>query len=220
MTNLADLRILIADDHEVFRRGVRDIIEEQPGWQVVAEAGNGRQAVEMARELQPDIVVLDISMPELNGLDAARQILQASPGCEILILTLHDSEQLAEEVLKAGVRAYILKSDAAHDLVAALSALQRHQPMFTSKIAGMVLDGFLHSTRSAKVSQVAVELTAREREIVQLLAEGKSNKEVARALGISVKTAETHRANVMHKLGLHSTAELVRYALRNRIATE
>jgi len=217
---MADLRILIADDHEVFRRGVRGVLEEQPGWQVVGEAGNGRQAVEMARELQPDVVVLDISMPELNGLDATRQILQVSPGSEILILTLHDSEQLAEEVLKAGVRAYILKSDAAQDLVAAVSALQRHTPLFTSKIAGMVLEGFLHSTKASKGAQMAVELTAREREIVQLLAEGKSNKEVATILGISVKTAETHRANVMHKLGLHSTAELVRYALRNRIATE
>jgi DNA-binding NarL/FixJ family response regulator len=216
---MADLRILIADDHEVFRRGVRDVLEDQPGWRVIGEAGNGRQAVEMARELQPDIVVLDISMPELNSLDATRQILQVSPGSEILILTLHDSEQLAEEVLKAGVRAYILKSDAAQDLVAAVSALRRHTPLFTSKIAGMVLEGFLHSTKS-KGAPTAVELTGREREIVQLLAEGKSNKEVATILGISVKTAETHRANIMHKLGLHSTAELVRYALRNRIATE
>jgi DNA-binding NarL/FixJ family response regulator len=217
---MADLRILIADDHEVFRRGVRDVLEDQTGWHVVGEAANGRQAVDMARELQPDIVVLDISMPELNGLDATRQILQVSPGSEILILTLHDSEQLAEEVLRAGVRAYILKSDAAQDLVAAVSALQRHMPLFTSKVAGMVLEGFLHSTKSSKGAQTAVELTGREREIVQLLAEGKSNKEVASTLGISVKTAETHRSNVMHKLGLHSTAELVRYALRNRIATE
>jgi len=217
---MADLRILIADDHEVFRRGVRGVLEEQPGWQVVGEASNGRLAVEMARELQPDIVVLDISMPELNGLDAIRQILQVSPASEILILTLHDSEQLAEEVLKAGVRAYILKSDAVQDLVAAVSALQRHAPLFTSKIAGMVLEGFLQSAKAPKGTQMATELTSREREIVQLLAEGKSNKEVAATLGISVKTAETHRANVMHKLGLHSTAELVRYALRNRIATE
>jgi DNA-binding NarL/FixJ family response regulator len=212
------LRILIADDHEVFRRGVRSVLEEQPGWHVVGEVANGRLAVEMSRQLQPDVVVLDISMPELNGLEATRQILQVSPGSEILILTLHDSEQLAEEVLKAGVRAYILKSDAAQDLVAALGALERHTPLFTSKIAGMVLEGFLHSTKSSKGTQVAVELTAREREIVQLLGEGKSNKEVAVTLGISVKTAETHRANVMHKLVLHSTADLVRYALRNRIA--
>jgi DNA-binding NarL/FixJ family response regulator len=214
------LRILIVDDHEVFRRGVRGVLEEQPGWQVVGEAANGRQAAEMARELQPDVVVLDISMPELNGLDAIRTILSASPRSEILILTLHDSEQLAEEVLKAGARAYILKSDAAQDLVAAVSALERHTPLFTSKVAGMVLEGFLHSTKTSKGTHTAVELTAREREIVQLLAEGRSNKEVATRLGISVKTAETHRANVMHKLGLHSTAELVRYALRNRITSD
>lgn len=214
------LSILIADDHEVFRRGVHGVLEEQPGWQVVGEASNGRQALEMARALQPDIVVLDISMPELNGLEATRQILQVSPGSEILILTLHESEQLAEQLLKAGARAYILKSDAAQDLVAAVRALQGHTPMLTSKIAGMVLEGFLHSTKSGKGHPVVVELTAREREIVQLLAEGKSNKEVAAALCISVKTAETHRANVMHKLGLHSTAELVRYAIRNGIATE
>ncbi len=195
-------------------------MEEQAGWEVVGEAPNGRRAAEMAGELQPDVVVLDISMPELNGLDATRQILQASPRSEILILTLHDSEQLAEEVLKSGARAYILKSDAAQDLVAAVSALQCHTPRFTSKIAGMVLEGFLHSAKTSKGTLAAVELTAREREIVQLLAEGKSNKEVATILRISVKTAETHRANVMHKLGLRSTADLVRYALRHKIANE
>jgi len=156
-------------------------------------------------------------MPELNGLEATRQILKVSPGSEILILTLHDAEQVAEEVLKAGVRAYILKSDAARELVTAVRSLERHTPVFTPKVASMVLAGFLQSAKASKVSQ-ASELTPREREIVQLLAEGSSNKEVAIRLGISVKTAETHRANIMHKLDLHSTAELVRYALRNRIA--
>jgi DNA-binding NarL/FixJ family response regulator len=211
------VRIVIADDHEVFRHGLRAILESQPGWQVVGEAGDGRKAVELAREGKPDIVVLDISMPELNGLDATREILREAPGCEVLILTLHDSEQLAKEVLAAGARGYVLKSDAATDLVAAVNALGRHVPFFTSKVASMVLAGFLNSASGENRARSPGELTARERQVLQLLAEGKSNKEVANALGISVKTVETHRANIMHKLGLHSMTELVRYAMRNKI---
>jgi DNA-binding NarL/FixJ family response regulator len=211
------VRIVIADDHEVFRHGLRAILESQPGWQVVGEAGDGRKAVEIAREGKPDVVVLDISMPELNGLDATREILREAPGCEVLILTLHDSEQLAKEVLAAGARGYVLKSDAATDLVAAVNALRRHVPFFTSKVASMVLAGFLNSASGESRARSTGELTARERQVLQLLAEGKSNKEVANALSISVKTVETHRANIMHKLGLHSMTELVRYAMRNKI---
>ena len=213
---MARCRILIADDHEVLRRGLRQILHEQPTWEVAGEAVNGREAVLLAQQLQPDVVVMDISMPVLNGLEATRQIVRDLPGCEVLILTLHDSEELAEEVLKAGARGYVLKSDAAKDLVTAVEALRRHSPFFTPKIAGMVLQRFLSPPDPSKTMSSGT-LTPREREVVQLLAEGRTNKEVAGSLRISVKTAETHRANAMHKLGLHSTTELVRYALRNHI---
>jgi len=215
---MAELHILIADDHEVFRHGLRGILQAQPGWKVVAEASNGRQAVQMTREYNPQVVVLDISMPELNGLEATREILKEMPGCEILIMTLHDSEEVVREVLKAGARGYVLKSDAAKDVVAAVDALRRHTTFFTSKVSAMILDGYLSATpESPKRTEPLMSLTARERQVVQLLAEGKSNKEVAVALGISVKTAETHRANVMNKLSMHSLSELVRYAIRNHI---
>lgn len=216
---MSPLQILIADGHEVFRRGVRAVLEEQREWQVVGEAENGQRAVELARQYQPQIVVLDIGMPEPNGIDAIRQILKACPACEILVLTLHESEQLAQEVLKAGARGYILKSDASRDLVTAVDALHRHMPFFTPKIAGMVLNGFLQAAIPGSGRRAMAKLTPREREIVQLLGEGKSNKGIASTLGISIKTAETHRANVMHKLGIRSRAELVQYALQNRFTT-
>ena len=209
-------RILVADDHEVVRRGVRALLEAEPGWEVCGEAITGREAVEKAERLTPDIVILDIGMPELNGLDAARQIRKLCPNSEILILTMHESEQIVREVLAAGARGYILKSDAGRDLVVAVNALRQHKPFFASSIAGVLLDNYLKSTEGHK-AEVSGTLTSREREIVQLLAEGKSNKEVAVALGISVKTAETHRTNVMRKLDLHSLSELVRYAIRNKI---
>jgi DNA-binding NarL/FixJ family response regulator len=208
------LRILLADDHEIVRRGLKDLLQAQPGWDVVGEALTGREAVEKAERLKPDVVILDISMPVLNGLEATRQIRQSLPRTEILILTVNDSEQLVRSVLEAGAQGYLLKSDAGRDLVAAVDSLRQHRPHFTSKVARMVLQGFL---RASKEGGTAEPLTARERTIIQLLAEGKSNKEVAAELGISVKTAETHRANIMRKLDLHSTSDLVRYAVRNRI---
>jgi DNA-binding NarL/FixJ family response regulator len=217
---MAELRIVIADDHEVMRHGLRSVLEAHAGWKIVGEAANGRQAVEMARALKPDIIVMDISMPEMNGLDATREILTDAPASEILILTLHDSEQLAEDVLKAGARGYVLKSDAATDLVRAVDCLRVHAPFFTSRVASLVLERFRGSgPGETSAPDALLKLTARERQVVQLLAEGKSNKEVGGALGISVKTAETHRANVMHKLGLRSVPDLVRYALRNGIAS-
>ena len=213
------LRILIADDHEVMRHGLRTVLEAHPGWTIAGEAANGRQAVEMARALKPDVIIMDISMPEMNGLDATREILRDAPASEILILTLHDSEHLAENVLKVGARGYVLKSDAATDLVRAVDRLRQHAPYFTSRVASLVLERFRNSAPSVtRPEDVIVKLTARERQVVQLLAEGKSNKEVAVALGISVKTAETHRANVMHKLGLASLPDLVRYAIRTGVA--
>ena len=210
---MSSVSILIADDHELFRRGVAAELSQVPGWIIAAEATNGRDAVALASELKPDIVVLDLTMPELNGLEAARQITAADPSARILILTAHESEQLVREVLNAGARGYVLKSDAGRTLVTALQTLLGGGSFFTSNVARMVLDGYLRS-ESMDVSQT---LSAREREIVQLLAEGNSNKDIARALNISVKTAETHRSNVMRKMGFASLAELVRYAIRNKI---
>jgi len=212
------LRIVVADDHEVVRRGMRALLESQPGWEVVGEEGNGRDAVRIVTELQPDVVVLDITMPELNGLEATRRIRAAVPGAEVLVLTVHESEQVIREVLDAGARGYVLKSDAGRDLIAAVEALSRHRPFFTSTVATLVLEGYLSGApRPGDGRHPPRSLTSREGEVVQLLAEGRSNKEVAETLGISVKTAEAHRSNVMRKLGLHSISELVRYAVRNRI---
>ena len=208
-------RILIADDHELFRRGVAAELAQVQGWVVAAEATNGRDAVALAASLKPDVVVLDLTMPELNGLEAARQIVSADPAARILILTAHESEQLVREVLSAGAKGYVLKSDAGRTLITALQALLEGGSFFTSNVARMVLDGYLRSeSREAVPAQT---LSAREREIVQLLAEGNSNKDIARALSISVKTAETHRSNIMRKMGFASLAELVRYAIRNNI---
>jgi DNA-binding NarL/FixJ family response regulator len=211
------LRILLADDHEIVRRGLKDLLEAEAGWQIVGEATSGREAVAKAKLLKPDVVILDLRMPELNGLEATRQILRSLPGSEILILTMSDSEGLARTVLEAGAHGYLLKSDAVRDLVAAVDSLRQHRPFFTSVIARMVLQGFLKRGSTEPAGASFDPLSAREREIVQLLAEGKSNKEVAAVLGISVKTAETHRANIMRKLDLHSTTDLVHYAVRNRI---
>ncbi len=214
------MRILVADDHEVVRHGVRALLEARPGWQVVAEAVDGREAVEKAKRLQPDVIILDIGMPGLNGLDAARQILKAAPKSGILILTMHESEQVVREVLAAGARGYVLKSDAGRDLVNAVEAVGRQRIFFTSSVAQVVLKRSLGRTDGQQPPAAEpVSLTHREREVVQLLGEGKSNKEVADILGISVRTAETHRSNIMHKLECGSLSDLVRYAIRNHIIT-
>jgi len=216
------LRILIADDHEVARRGIRSLLESHPGWEVCAEAKDGRDAVELATSTKPDLVLLDIGMPNLNGLEAARQILATSPNAAILILTMHDSDNVIREVLRAGARGFLLKSDAGRDLVAAVEALESQKTFFTPRVSQMVLDGFLNREKKrSEIEDVANSsgdlLTAREREVIQLLAEGRTSKEVAVTLNLSVKTAETHRTNLMRKLGLHSVADLTRYAVRNGI---
>ena len=213
---MTSVRILIADDHEVVRRGVRALLEVHPGWQICAETVDGREAVEKAARLRPDVVILDIGMPGLNGLEAARQIREASPLSEVLILTMHESEQVIREVLAAGARGYVLKSDAGRDLVNAVEALSRHKTFFTSSVAEMVVQGYLSGGQLGEQRGHSV-LTQREREVIQLLAEGKGNKEVAELLGISVRTAETHRTNIMRKLDCHSISDLVRYAIRNSL---
>ena len=210
------LRILIADDHEVARRGVRALLESHPGWEVCGEAADGREAVNSARRLRPDLVLLDIGMPSLNGLDAARQILAEDPETRVLILTMHDSEQVVREVLAAGALGFLLKSDAGRDLIAAVEALQHRRTFFTTRVAQLVLDGYLHPGLEADHSFRGI-LTPREREVIQLLAEGKTTKEVATTLNLSVKTAETHRTNLMRKLDLHSVVDLTLYAVRNGI---
>ncbi len=212
------VRILVADDHEVVRRGVRGLVESRPDWIVCGEATNGREAVEQAGRLAPDVVILDIAMPELNGLEAARRIHKAAPRTEVLILTMHRSEELVRQVLAAGARGYLLKSDAGRDLLAAVDAVAGHRPFFTPRVGEQVVRGYLAGDAAAPVrGHSDRELTGREREIVQLLAEGKSNKEIATRLGIQTKTVETHRANIMRKLGHHGLSDLVRYAIRNRL---
>lgn len=209
------LRILVADDHQVVRTGLRALLESKTGWQVCAEAANGREAVEKANECQPDVAVLDIGMPLLNGVEATRQIRKVSPNTEILILTMHDSEHMVQGVLEAGAHGYILKDDADRNLLAAVEALRRHKPYLSSRVSQAVSK--VAPSHGGGIERPARRLTPREREIVQLLAEGKSNKEIATYLNISVKTAETHRANIMLKLNFHSVTELVRYAVKNKI---
>jgi len=211
------VRILIADDHDVVRAGLRQLLLERKGWEVCGEATTGRQAVATALETKPDVVVMDIAMPDLNGLEAARQIRKSLPGTEIVMLTLHLSDQLAYEIIQAGVRGYVLKSDANRDLVSAVESLGMHRPFFTAKVSEMMMDGLRGDKPREVRSDARGRLTGRQREIVQLLAEGKTSKEVAVALNISVKTAETHRANIMRRLELHSVSELVRYAVKNQI---
>lgn len=212
------MRVLLVDDHEVVRKGLRVILEERSGWQVCGEARTGREAVEKARALKPHVVIMDFAMPELNGLEATRQIRRELPATEVLLLTMYDSEQLVRDVLAAGARGYMLKNDAGSALVSAVEHLVQHKPFFTSKVAEMILQGYLESADPGAPGETPGEvLTTREREIVQQVAEGKSSKEIAQALGISVHTAETHRTNLMRKLQMRSVSELVRYAIREHI---
>ncbi len=213
------LRILLADDHEIVRRGVCALLQKHEGWEVCGEASDGRQALEMAKQLKPDVVILDIGMPHLNGLDITRQLLQYDPQFKIIVLTITDADQVIREALDAGARGFVLKSDAARDLVSAVEALQSKRMFFTPRVNDLVLQGFLdkgHAVSRNEPPNLPI-LTAREREVTQLLAEGKSSKEVASFLNLSTKTVETHRSNIMRKLGLHSIRDLVVYAIKNNI---
>jgi DNA-binding NarL/FixJ family response regulator len=213
------LRILLADDHEIVRRGLCALLQNHEGWEVCGEATDGREAVEKAKQLRPDVVILDVGMPNLNGLDATRQLMQYDPNFKVIVLTITDSDQVIREALDAGARGFVLKSDAARDLVSAVEALQRKRMFFTPRVNDLVLAGFLDKGHAISRSEPPSlpTLTAREREITQLLAEGKSSKEVASLLNLSTKTVETHRSNIMRKLSFHSIRDLVVYAIKNNI---
>ena len=212
------VRILLADDHDVVRRGLRALLQEHSDWEVCGEAPSGREAVDLARELQPDIAIVDLMMPDLNGLETTRQIRKASGRTQVLIFTMHQNETLVHDVLDVGARGYLLKTDAEENVVTAVEALLRHQPYFSAQISETVLEGFLRSGRQGVgVDPAMPRLTPREREIIQLLAEGHRNKKIALTLGISVKTVETHRTTLMRKIGVKSIVELVRYAVRNHL---
>lgn len=211
---MSNFRILIADDHAIVRQGLRSLLESHSGWEVCAEATDGLEAVKKVAQFNPDLVALDIGMPQLNGLDAARQILRDHPKMKVLFLTVYDTDHSAKTAIQLGAKGLILKSDAARDLLVAVEAIQRNSTYFTPRIQQTVLESNLRGSRRPIEKDT---LTPRERQVTQLLAEGKSTKDVAAILNLSVKTAETHRSNVMNKLGLHSVTELVLYAVRNNI---
>jgi len=214
------LRILIADDHGLVRRGVRGVLHSRRGWRVVGEAANGREAVEKAIKLKPDVAIMDISMPELDGVEVVRQTREAVPDTKILVLTMHESDQMVQRALDAGAHGYILKSDLTECLAKAVEAVSEGKRFLTPKVSEIVLEGFLKPRSQHRQGERAgARTTPREIEIIRLLAQGKSNKEIAAELGIAVRTVETHRAKIMLKLSLHSLVELIHYAMRHGIAT-
>jgi len=214
-------RVLIVDDHDVVRRGIRTLLESQPGVEVCCEATNGVEAVEYVKKAKPDLVVLDLSMPDMNGLDAARTIRQVAPETEILIFSMHFSEEIAREVLRLGARGYVLKSDANTELVAAVQRLRQGKPFFTSRLAASMADMYVNGPGDPDPESPlpGSPLTSREIEIVQLLAEGKSNKEAAAVLGVSTRTVESHRNHIMRKMNFASFSELIRFAVRNNLVS-
>lgn len=211
--NRAVTRILIADDHDVVRAGLRSVLEQRAGWQIVAEAADGREAVDKAVATKPDVAVVDYSLPLMNGVDVTRQIRMRVPRLEVLMFTVHDSEALIAEALQAGARAFLLKSEAQNHLISAVQALAGHKPFFTGAFSERLLETFL----AAQTNASGPMLSARERMVVKLIAEGHSNKAMSSILSLSVKTIESHRAAAMRKLNLTSTAALVRYAIRNNL---
>jgi DNA-binding NarL/FixJ family response regulator len=217
---MKELRILVADDHELIRHGIRGILRARRGWKVIGEAANGQQAVEKTNKLKPDVAILDVSMPDLDGLQAARQIRDASPNTKVVILTMHESDQMVHQVLDAGALAYVLKSDLAANLVKAVKDVSAGRLFLTPRVSDIVLKGFLkNANQSGSAEQTRAKPTPREVQIIRLLAEGKANKVIAANLGITIRTVETHRARIMVKLGLHSLAGLLHYAIRQNIVT-
>jgi DNA-binding NarL/FixJ family response regulator len=211
---MKNLRILIADDHALVRRGLRSVLEAQTGWTVCGEAKDGREAVKLALKLRPDIVLLDVTMPDLNGLDATRQICRQLPGTPILILTMHESDELCGEAMLAGAQGCVLKSDSPRQLLAAVETVAGGGKHFMRPVGTAPKSG---APRPGDGGPAAPRLSAREREIVQLLAEGHTSKEIASRLGIAFKTVDAHRTNIMRRLNIHAVADLVRYAVREHI---
>ena len=214
---MATLRIMLADDHTVVRQGLRKVLEEREDWDVIAEAGDGREAVRLAEELNPDVAIIDIAMPLLNGIEATRQIVKRCPLTRVLVLTMHSDEAYVHQILQAGATGYLLKDSADVDLVEAVSQVSKGQSFFSPAVARLMLDDYVRTLAEKGASDRYETLSAREREIFQLIAEGKANKEMAALLSISPSTVETHRARIMEKLDLHSAAEIVLYAVRRGV---
>jgi DNA-binding NarL/FixJ family response regulator len=211
------MRILLADDHTLMRHGLRKIIEEQPEWEVVAETGDGREAVRLAVELKPDVAVLDVAMPLLNGIEATRQIARRAPPVRILILSMYSDESYIVQALRAGAHGYLLKDSADVDLIRAVTAVRQGKSFFSPVVAKVMLDDYVRRLADKGITDRFDSLSEREREIFQLIAEGRSNKEIADLINLSVSTVETHRAHIMEKLDVHNTAEIVLYAVRKGV---
>ncbi len=211
------IRILLADDHTVVRKGLRMLLESQEGFTVIADAANGRETVALAEKHLPDVVVMDVAMPILNGIEAARQITAKTPQVSVVFLSMHADESYVLKALKAGARAYLLKDSAEYDLISAIKAVAEGKAFFSPGISKMLVEDYMRQMREREVEDSYELLTTREREILQLLAEGKNNKEVANLLNLSLYTVETHRSNIFQKLNLHSSAELILYAVRKGV---
>ena len=217
LTRVGQIRILLADDHTIIRSGLRLLLDQQPDFKVVAEAENGRQAVELVSQHHPEVVVLDIGMPQLNGIEATQQIVSQDPRTHVVILSMHSDEGYVLRALKAGAQAYILKNSAEADLIRAIRTVSEGKSFFSPAISKMLLEDYVRQIRDRHVEDSYDLLTPREREILQLLAEGKTNKEVANILKLSLYTVETHRGNILEKLNLHGVPELILYAVRKGI---
>jgi two-component system response regulator NreC len=212
------IRIVLADDHKILRDGLRSLLEQQPDTQVVAEADNGRATVKLAQELKPDVVVMDIGMPDLNGIDATKQIVAKAPGVKVIALSMHSDKRFVQGMLSAGASGYLLKDSAFDELARAIQAVTAHQTYLSPEVAGVVVESMVSKT-ARRPSRAAVSLTDREREVLQLMSEGKSTKQIAAILSISIKTIETHRSRIMDKLGIHSVAELTKFAIREGLTS-
>jgi len=214
---MSEIRVLLADDHGIVRKGLRFLLERQPGVEVIGEASDGREAVKLAEELAPNVVIMDVAMPALNGIDATMQIMKTHPKTGVIMLSMHSDEAYLVRALSAGAKGYLLKESAEVDLLRAVQVVAQGRPFFSPQIAQTLLEDYMRTLQQRGLEDTYEILTDREREVLQLLAEGKSNKEVASILNLSVYTVETHRTNLMQKLNLHNTAEIVLYAVRKKI---